>query len=254
MAPSFDGVIYHRPDKGLFYIQSDPLGSSQLTYYGPYKGDPRKLLQPLPKKKNPEKNPKKDKTTSSGEAKRKWTKPVAGLQVSATAIVGKPGTHPKLIVHIRNVGTKSRWLNLPMAQLGVSVWRFHSAKPDNTYGVPDTSHWYRRGKKVSGRIIKPGDTISAIPFDFDETWTRYERSPAEVGGTPRTIPLKWDVGEYMIQLRIPILNVSADGKPTTSGQTIATGEFVTTAPIFFSPKGEAKANNDVPKQGKANDG
>lgn len=45
----FDGTIYYRPDKEQFYVQSDPLSASTLTYYGPYNGDPRKLIK-LPSK------------------------------------------------------------------------------------------------------------------------------------------------------------------------------------------------------------
>lgn len=38
------GVVYDRRDKDLFVIQCDPIGSSVLTYYGPYRGNPHKLL------------------------------------------------------------------------------------------------------------------------------------------------------------------------------------------------------------------
>ena len=41
----FDGSVYHIPSKNCFYIQSDPLASSTLTYYGPFEGNPVKILK-----------------------------------------------------------------------------------------------------------------------------------------------------------------------------------------------------------------
>jgi len=40
----FDGTVYYIPRKGCFYIQSDPLGSSSMTFFGPFPGDPAKAL------------------------------------------------------------------------------------------------------------------------------------------------------------------------------------------------------------------
>lgn len=39
------GAVYHVPEKNCFYIQSDPTGSSTMTYFGPFEGDPTKLLK-----------------------------------------------------------------------------------------------------------------------------------------------------------------------------------------------------------------
>ncbi len=39
-----DGTVYAVPDKNHFYVQHDPLGSSTLTYYGPFKGDPAEVM------------------------------------------------------------------------------------------------------------------------------------------------------------------------------------------------------------------
>ncbi len=39
-----DGTVYHVPAKNIFYVQSDPLGSNAMTYYGPFDGDPAKVL------------------------------------------------------------------------------------------------------------------------------------------------------------------------------------------------------------------
>jgi len=39
-----DGTVYDIPDKEIFYIQHDKLGASTLTYYGPFNGDPHKVL------------------------------------------------------------------------------------------------------------------------------------------------------------------------------------------------------------------
>ena len=41
---SLDGTVYHVPDKSRFYIQSDPMGSSTMTFFGPFEGDPAKSL------------------------------------------------------------------------------------------------------------------------------------------------------------------------------------------------------------------
>jgi len=41
-----DGTVYYLPAKKVFYVQHDPAGSSQLTYYGPFAGDPRQVLKP----------------------------------------------------------------------------------------------------------------------------------------------------------------------------------------------------------------
>ena len=43
-----DGTVYYIPSKGIFFVQHDPVASSVLTFYGPFKGDPRSLLK-LPK-------------------------------------------------------------------------------------------------------------------------------------------------------------------------------------------------------------
>ena len=44
-----DGTVYHLPHKNKFYVQHDPIGSSTMTYYGPFDGDPAKVTD-LPKK------------------------------------------------------------------------------------------------------------------------------------------------------------------------------------------------------------
>jgi len=41
----FPGEILYRPDKELFVIQRDPFNSSTLTYFGPFKGDPLKVMK-----------------------------------------------------------------------------------------------------------------------------------------------------------------------------------------------------------------
>ena len=43
-----DGTVYHLPDKNKFFVQHDPIGSSTLTYYGPFDGDPATVMD-LPK-------------------------------------------------------------------------------------------------------------------------------------------------------------------------------------------------------------
>jgi hypothetical protein len=40
-----DGTVYHVPDKNRFYIESHPLGSSNMTFFGPFEGDPVKILK-----------------------------------------------------------------------------------------------------------------------------------------------------------------------------------------------------------------
>lgn len=39
-----DGAVYEIPAKKCFYIQSDPIASSTMTFFGPFEGDPVKLL------------------------------------------------------------------------------------------------------------------------------------------------------------------------------------------------------------------
>lgn len=36
-----DGTVYYIPEKHAFYIRRDPAGSSTMTFYGPFQGDPR---------------------------------------------------------------------------------------------------------------------------------------------------------------------------------------------------------------------
>jgi hypothetical protein len=40
-----DGTVYYIPKKKCFYIQSVPLGSSTMTFFGPFPGDPTKVLK-----------------------------------------------------------------------------------------------------------------------------------------------------------------------------------------------------------------
>ena len=40
-----DGAVYEIPAKKCFYIQADPLASSTLTFFGPFQGDPTKVLK-----------------------------------------------------------------------------------------------------------------------------------------------------------------------------------------------------------------
>jgi hypothetical protein len=40
----FEGTVYYIPEKEVFYIRQDKLGSSTLTYYGPFDGDPHQVL------------------------------------------------------------------------------------------------------------------------------------------------------------------------------------------------------------------
>jgi hypothetical protein len=40
-----DGTVYQIPRRKCFYIQSDPLGSSTMTFFGPFPGDPTKVLK-----------------------------------------------------------------------------------------------------------------------------------------------------------------------------------------------------------------
>ena len=40
-----DGTVYYIPKKKCFYIQSDPPGSSTMTFFGPFQGDPTKVLK-----------------------------------------------------------------------------------------------------------------------------------------------------------------------------------------------------------------
>ncbi len=41
-----DGSVFYVPEKNQFYVQSDPVGSSTLTYFGPIHGHPRDHLKP----------------------------------------------------------------------------------------------------------------------------------------------------------------------------------------------------------------
>lgn len=40
-----DGTVYYISKQKCFYIQSDPLGSSTMTCFGPFQGDPAKVLK-----------------------------------------------------------------------------------------------------------------------------------------------------------------------------------------------------------------
>ena len=39
-----DGMVFYVPEKDCFYIQHDPPASSTMTFYGPFEGDPEKVL------------------------------------------------------------------------------------------------------------------------------------------------------------------------------------------------------------------
>ena len=54
-----DGTVYYLPAKKAFYVQHDPMGSSRLTYYGPFAGDLRQVLKPAADAKAPAKAAKK---------------------------------------------------------------------------------------------------------------------------------------------------------------------------------------------------
>ena len=41
----FEGVVYFISSADQYYIQSDPLGSSTMTFYGPFKGNPFETLK-----------------------------------------------------------------------------------------------------------------------------------------------------------------------------------------------------------------
>ena len=48
------GQVYYVPDRDVFYVQYDPVGSSTLTYYGPFEGKPwGRLGIPEPEVKEP---------------------------------------------------------------------------------------------------------------------------------------------------------------------------------------------------------
>ena len=40
-----DGAVYYIRDKNCFYIQHDPPGSSTMTFYGPFQGNPKTILK-----------------------------------------------------------------------------------------------------------------------------------------------------------------------------------------------------------------
>jgi len=46
-----DGTVYHIPSRDIFFVQCDPAGSSTMTFYGPFKGDPRAVMS-LPQEKS----------------------------------------------------------------------------------------------------------------------------------------------------------------------------------------------------------
>jgi len=39
-----DGTVYRIPEKNIFYVQHDSPGSSTMTFYGPFDGDPATVL------------------------------------------------------------------------------------------------------------------------------------------------------------------------------------------------------------------
>lgn len=65
-----DGVVYWLPDQNMFYVQHDHLPSSILHYYGPFRGDPRKILN-LPSTTQP--------MTTTDEPP--WGEEVEGIQI-----------------------------------------------------------------------------------------------------------------------------------------------------------------------------
>ncbi len=245
--PWFDGTVYYRPDKNVFYIQSDPLGSSKLTYYGPYQGDPRKLLLAAPKNKPAPKKPEtgetngpsapaeesaEGKTTNSKiKAKVTWGKAVDGIQIRARIHHSKTKKTPSLTIDLRNVGNEPRWVNFSMANLGVSHWSFWS--PGDTSGVPDSTNWFQGGDWGKGRLIKPGETLTESTVALDEKWIRYERPLSQVGGTPRVLPLRWDDGQYLIQVVIPVFSLDDAGKLLAPRQPGATPALVTSNPVQY---------------------
>ncbi len=46
-----EGTVYHIPSKNIFFVQCDLAGSSTMTFYGPFKGDPRAVMT-LPQEKS----------------------------------------------------------------------------------------------------------------------------------------------------------------------------------------------------------
>ena len=41
----FDGTVYYIASNNIFYVQHDSLGSSTMTFYGPFDGNPATILK-----------------------------------------------------------------------------------------------------------------------------------------------------------------------------------------------------------------
>ena len=75
-------TIYHRPDQNRFWVQRDALGSSFMTYFGPFDGDPSEVLDvELEIRVDPEAENLRDKTTDTNTD----TDPAAASSVELSA-------------------------------------------------------------------------------------------------------------------------------------------------------------------------
>ncbi len=120
-----DGVVYWLPDQNMFYVQHDHLGSSILHYYGPFRGDPRKILN-LPSTTQP--------TTTTDEPL--WGEAVEGAQIrlQPEKKTWKTGETPTFRVDARNTGAR-------------------------VFVFDDESHWNEI--EIDGQWYKPEKAIEA---------------------------------------------------------------------------------------------
>lgn len=117
-----DTTIYYVPTKDAYYIQRDPLGSSTMTFYGPFPGDPRKIVAA------------DDKPNEKEEALPKATmrQPDSSTSKSNTQ-------EPALVVRPRDANGK------PVSQAYLTLWRaLESGEPDpvNTVNGPGGFGYY----------------------------------------------------------------------------------------------------------------
>lgn len=145
----YNRSIYNIEKKNIFYVQSDPVGSSTLHYYGPFKGDPRKVLKGLPLKgkakfgaggfnKELEARRKfKENPACNIEDAKKTKRPLMfyGLDLSGVAVTTKPFELADIFEQ-RPAGSGSYHMRQEVIQ-------FQSHRPFGmVYWVPSKKHFY----------------------------------------------------------------------------------------------------------------
>lgn len=155
-----DSMVYFIPSKNHYYIQRDPLGSSTLTYYGPFPGNPQTILAAADDEND-------DNAASPQEEANDKTSPQPEAKPDQPAAKPKADT-PALVVHPLSLADR------PVSLANITLWR--ALEPDekdpvNTVNGPQGFGYYNpviwQDAAHNARWVRAG---SAHPNDGRHGW------------------------------------------------------------------------------------